>query len=172
VRRVLGALAGTVVSVYLLATYKVTPEPEQARGAAPAAAARTTPPRTAPPTVAPRTAPPAPARPAPSSAAPSPAQAVVPAGGDAYTGAVARTAWGDVQVEIVVTAGKVVDIRPLILPNSRSRSAYISQVSFPILRSEAIQAQSARVNVVSGATYTSDGYSRSLDSALKQAHLD
>ncbi len=170
-RRVLGALAGTVVGVYLLATYKVTPEPEPVQGAVPTAPARTTPTRTAPPTVAPRTAPPLGVRPAPFSTTPSPTQAVVPTVGDAYTGAVARTAWGDVQVEIVVAGGKVVDVRPLVLPSSRSRSAFISQVSFPILRAEAIQAQSARVNVVSGATYTSDGYSRSLDSALKQAHL-
>jgi uncharacterized protein with FMN-binding domain len=73
-----------------------------------------------------------------------------------------------VQVQIAMSGGKVLDVQALQLPSDRSRSARISQYSAPILRSEAIQAQSARVDIVSGATYTSRAYAQSLASALKQ----
>jgi uncharacterized protein with FMN-binding domain len=74
-----------------------------------------------------------------------------------------------VQVQIAVSGGKILDVQALQLPSDRSRSARISQYAAPILRSEAIQAQSARVDIVSGATYTSRAYAQSLASALKQA---
>jgi uncharacterized protein with FMN-binding domain len=76
-----------------------------------------------------------------------------------------------VQVAITVSGGKIVDVQALTLPSDRSRSAYISQVVAPMLRSEAIQARSARINVISGATYTSRAYSQSLASALAKANI-
>ncbi len=90
-------------------------------------------------------------------------------GGTPFTGPTIETIWGPVQVQIAVSGGRVVDVEALQLPSDRSRSARISQFSAPILRSEAIQAQSARVDVVSGATYTSRAYAQSLDAALKRA---
>jgi len=80
-----------------------------------------------------------------------------------------ETPFGPVQVQIALSGGKILDVQALQLPSDRSRSARISQYSAPILRSEAIQAQSARVDIVSGATYTSRAYAQSLASALKQA---
>jgi hypothetical protein len=59
---------------------------------------------------------------------------------------------------------------PAALPFDRSRSQEISQVVGPLLRSEALAAQSASIDVVSGATYTSNGYAQSLQSALDRAH--
>jgi uncharacterized protein with FMN-binding domain len=83
-------------------------------------------------------------------------------------GKVVNTRYGAVQVEITVKNGKVTDVQALQLPNDRRYSAEISQYIEPYLRQEALQAQSANIDLISGATYTSDGYARSLQSALKQ----
>jgi uncharacterized protein with FMN-binding domain len=88
-----------------------------------------------------------------------------------FTGSDVPNRFGDVQVRIVVSGGHITEVQALQLPSDRARSAYISQVSGPILRTEVIQAQSARINIVSGATYTSESYAQSVESALQQAHL-
>jgi len=85
-------------------------------------------------------------------------------------GPVVPTRFGPVQVEVVVANGKVSDIVALQLPTGR-RSGQISTYAEPILHDEALQAQSANIDFVSGATYTSDAYSRSLQSALDQAGI-
>ncbi len=85
-------------------------------------------------------------------------------------GPVVSTQYGDVQIEVVVARGKVQDIVALQLPTGR-RSGQISSYSAPILRQEALSAQSASINTVSGATYTSDAYAQSLQAALQQAGL-
>ncbi len=72
------------------------------------------------------------------------------------------------QVEVTVKNGKITNVTALQLPWDHQRSASISQYVEPILHDEAIQAQSANVDIVSGATYTSIGYARSLQSALDQ----
>jgi uncharacterized protein with FMN-binding domain len=56
-----------------------------------------------------------------------------------------------------------------VLPSDRDRSLRISQQAEPLLRNEALQAQSANVDLLSGATYTSEGYARSLQGALDKA---
>ena len=86
-----------------------------------------------------------------------------------YTGQAVDAFYGLVQVRVVVANGRITDVQPLQLPNDRARSAYISQVAGPMLRSEALQAQSAQIDIISGATYTSDAYSQSLETALQQA---
>jgi uncharacterized protein with FMN-binding domain len=88
-----------------------------------------------------------------------------------YTGQAADAFYGLVQVRVTVSNGKISDVQPLQLPSDRARSAYISQVAGPMLRTEALQAQSAKIDVISGATYTSDAYAQSLESALQQANL-
>lgn len=79
-----------------------------------------------------------------------------------------QTRFGPVQVEVTVKNGKITNVTALQLPWDHQRSADISQYVEPILHDEAIQAQSAIVDIVSGATYTSIGYARSLQSALDQ----
>ena len=79
--------------------------------------------------------------------------------------------YGDVQVEIVVRNGQLADVEAVELPSDHARSQYISSVAGPELRSEALQARSANIDVISGATYTSEGYAQSLQSALDQAGL-
>jgi uncharacterized protein with FMN-binding domain len=85
-------------------------------------------------------------------------------------GDVVSTRFGDVQVRLVETAGKITDVQPLQLPFDRRRSDEISRYSEPILHDEALQAQSAQIDTVSGATYTSDAYRTSLQSALDRVH--
>ena len=85
-------------------------------------------------------------------------------------GAAVMTEYGPVQVRVKVRGTRIVSIDNLALPFDRSRSQEISRIAGPLLRSEALQAQSARIDVVSGATYTSDGYAQSLQSALDRAH--
>jgi uncharacterized protein with FMN-binding domain len=85
-------------------------------------------------------------------------------------GPVVSTQYGDVQVEVVVANGKLKDVVALSLPTGR-RSGQISSYAAPILHQEALQAQSAKIDLVSGATYTSDAYAQSLQAALDQAGL-
>jgi len=85
-------------------------------------------------------------------------------------GPVVSTRFGPVQVEVVVSNGQVADVIAVQLPSGR-RSGQISDYSEPILREEALQAQSANIDVVSGATYTSDAYAQSLQAALDQAGI-
>jgi len=75
------------------------------------------------------------------------------------------------QVAIVVSGGKITDVKALQLTNQGGRSVQISNYAAPILRKEVLAAQSAKVNSVGGATYTSEGYLTSLQSALDQAKL-
>jgi uncharacterized protein with FMN-binding domain len=87
-----------------------------------------------------------------------------------YTGAVESTRFGDVQVQLVVSGGKITDVKALQLTDAERRSQMISATAAPILRSEVLQAQSGNVDTVSGATVTSDAYLSSLQAALDAAH--
>lgn len=80
------------------------------------------------------------------------------------------TPYGPVQIRITYAAGRVTGVVAVQLPSGRSRDAEINNYAVPILERETIAAQSANINSVSGATYTSDGYVRSLQSALDAAH--
>ncbi len=103
----------------------------------------------------------------------APAATPAPAGGGLRDGTVqgqqVDTRYGPVQVAVTIQGGRITDVQALQLPSDHPRSEAISQYVEPILRSEALQAQSAQIDLVSGATYTSDAYSRSLQSALDQA---
>jgi uncharacterized protein with FMN-binding domain len=86
-----------------------------------------------------------------------------------FTGSTVQTQYGDVQVRVVVAGPKVTDVVALRLTDSSSRSVQISAYAAPILRREALSAQSARIDTVSGASYTSAGYIQSLQAALDAA---
>jgi uncharacterized protein with FMN-binding domain len=106
-------------------------------------------------------------------ATPSPSQsATASAGGDGtYNGSVAQTRWGPVQVAITVSGGKITDVTVPIYPNGNHRDEEINAYALPVLRQETLDAQSADVDAVSGATVTSDGYRESLQAATDAAHL-
>ncbi|MGE5333254.1 MAG: FMN-binding protein [Nitrososphaerota archaeon] len=86
-----------------------------------------------------------------------------------YTGASADAQWGIVQVQAVVQNGKLADVKFLQYPNERYHSVEINSYAIPQLTTEAIQAQSAQVDAVSGATDTSFAFMQSLGDALQQA---
>lgn len=88
-----------------------------------------------------------------------------------FTGGVAQTMWGPVQVRITVSGGKVTDAQAVVVPSGNMRDVSINQYAVPILNQEAVQASSAQIDAVSGATVTSDGYIASLQSALDAAGL-
>ena len=88
-----------------------------------------------------------------------------------YTGTAADTRYGPVQVRITVKSGKVTNVVAISYPTSDPRDAQINAYAIPALNSEATSAGSANISMISGATYTSEGYVRSLQSALNEAGL-
>ena len=86
-----------------------------------------------------------------------------------YTGSEADAQWGLVQVKITIQNGKLTNVQFLEYPNHRDRSVEINNYAMPQLTSEAISAQSAQVDVISGATDTSEAFIQSLGDALSQA---
>ncbi len=86
-----------------------------------------------------------------------------------YTGSVADAQWGYIQVKAVISGGKITDVQFLQYPNDRNRSIEINSYADPQLTQEAIQAQSAQVDVITGATDSSEAFMQSLGDALTQA---
>jgi uncharacterized protein with FMN-binding domain len=86
-----------------------------------------------------------------------------------YTGASEQTRFGNVQVKVTISGGKITEVTALHLTDQEQRSVQISNYAAPILRQEVLASQSASVSNVNGATYTTDGYLASVQSALDQA---
>ncbi|MFJ4203177.1 FMN-binding protein [Streptomyces sviceus] len=85
------------------------------------------------------------------------------------TGDTIQTRWGPVQVRITLKDGRLTEVTAVSYPTDNPRDQEINSYALPRLRTEALQAQSADIDTVSGATYTSDGYRQSLQSALDSA---
>ena len=88
-----------------------------------------------------------------------------------YTGDAVDTRYGPVQVQITVASGKITAVDVLQVPMSDRHDQMINSQAVPIYNDETVQAQSADIDVVSGATYTWEGYTQSLQSAIDQANL-
>ncbi len=86
-----------------------------------------------------------------------------------YTGSQADAQWGYIQVKATIQNGKITNVQFLQAPSDRNRSIQINSYADPQLASEAIQAQSATVDIVTGATDSSDAFIQSLSDALSQA---
>ncbi|MBH0025123.1 FMN-binding protein [Salinibacterium sp. SWN248] len=86
-----------------------------------------------------------------------------------FTGSSVSTRFGNVQVAVTIASGSITDVTALQLTDDDGRSVQISNRAAPILRTEVLSSQSAQVSNVSGATYTTDAYLSSLQSALDQA---
>jgi len=152
-RRITMWLFSTVAAVVLLFSYRTS-----TGGAAPGTAA-------APLPVATATTAPTSGTTAPTSGTTAPGAAKT------YSGSVAQTRWGPVQVSITVTGGKITDVAVPVYPNGNGRDQEINAYALPVLRQETLAAQNANIDTVSGATVTSDGYLQSLQAALDAAHL-
>jgi uncharacterized protein with FMN-binding domain len=165
-RRAATALAGTAVVTVLLFTFKTPAELVGAPGTSPIAIVEDGGPATASP-------PPAAAQDG-VTATPAPSDSTTAAGGTAdtteVTGPTVSTRYGPVQVMIEVSGGTITDVVALQLP-SGGRSGRISDVAEPTLHDEALTAQSAAIDGVSGATYTSRAYEQSLQAAIDQAGI-
>ena len=153
------AIVATAIAVVLLFSFKT---PAQARPRTPAADfAQATPTPSASPTPSDSSAP---------TPTPTPSNAGPAYKDGQYTGQDFPNQFGDTQVKVTISGGRITNVQPLQLPFDRQRSAEISQYAAPLLHDEVLQAQSAQIDSLSGATYTSDSYAQSLQSALDQAH--
>ncbi|MEV0401805.1 FMN-binding protein [Actinoallomurus sp. NPDC050550] len=88
-----------------------------------------------------------------------------------FTGDPIDTPYGTMQVAAVIANSKLTSVKVLRHTDVGGRSAQIDAAALPVLKSEAMSARSANIDVVSGATYTSRGYARSLQSALDKAGI-
>lgn len=158
-RRTVVAIVLTAIGMWRVLLFKSSPLPQSApriSAMAPNTTAQDPPGDTQGlPTAGPRSSP-------PTQQSPSVARTI--------DGSVVRTRFGDVQVEIVFNGNRIVDVRALQLPFDRRRSQDISNQAAPLLHDEVLQAQSAQIDTIGGATYTSDAYAQSLQSALDSAH--
>ena len=108
-----------------------------------------------------------------STASPAPSTSASPAP-TAYrdgtvNGSAVQTRFGPVQVQVTISNGAISDVTALQLPSGDRHSYEISQRAEPILRSAVLEAQSAEITILSGATYTSLAYAQSLQAALDAA---
>ena len=87
------------------------------------------------------------------------------------TGSVAQTRWGPVQVELTVDGGTITSVSVIQYPSGNGTDQQINSYALPILVSETMDAKSAGIDMVSGATVTSEGYVQSLQAALDEAGL-
>jgi len=157
-------LAATAIGVVLLFAFR-TPQ------AAPPATAVTTP-ATSPssnptPTATPSGAPPlAGSSPTPT-ATPTPAASGLRSG--TFTGQTYSDQYGNLQVQVVISGGRITDVKLLQYPQNEPQSSFISSQALPLLREEVLQAQSAKIDAISGATFTSENFAASVQSALDLA---
>jgi uncharacterized protein with FMN-binding domain len=86
-----------------------------------------------------------------------------------YTGAATSTEWGDVQVQAVVSGGKLTKVNVLEYPNDNGHDQKVNSQALPVYKKEAISAQGADIQLVSGASETYKGFTGSLQDALNQA---
>jgi uncharacterized protein with FMN-binding domain len=86
-----------------------------------------------------------------------------------YTGATTQTPYGNVQVAVIISGGKITNVNFLQMPSDENHSQEVTSYSAPILKQETLSAQSPNIDFVSGATSTSSGYQRSLQAALDKA---
>jgi uncharacterized protein with FMN-binding domain len=164
------ALAVTFLGLFALATFKSSPG-LPAKSSALALPKSTTPPTSAPPPrtsnpapqTAPQTAPGATSPPTTSAPTTSPS-ATRTIDGDPFD-----NQYGTVQVRVTLQGHQITAVTPLQMPTDRRRSAEISQQAEPLLVQEVLQAQSAQINIIGGASYTSQSYAQSLQSALDKA---
>lgn len=161
-KRLILTSAGTVAGLAALLSFKTHTHPI-ATGALPSAGTLPTSAGSAPTTGAGSSSPPA--------TGSSTSAGSGPATSHSYTGQAVTTQYGIVQVKVTVTGSRITNVAFVQLTAFDNHSQEINSYAGPQLLQETLQAQSANVDTVSGASYTSDGYRQSLQSALDQAGL-
>jgi uncharacterized protein with FMN-binding domain len=175
--RAVPAVVATLLGLLALATFKSSPGvPGKSASALPgkrSGAVATAPPRKSTTTTAPpSTRGPTPAT-DPGTNPPATAAPTTPATSANATrtidGDPVDNQYGTVQVRVTLQGHQIVDVTALQMPTDRQRSAEISQQAEPLLQQEVLQAQSAQIDIIGGASYTSQSYAQSLQSALDKA---
>ncbi|HTZ43995.1 MAG TPA: FMN-binding protein [Jatrophihabitans sp.] len=172
-RRIVLAVLGTVTGLVMLLSFKTHPA---STASVPALVAPVTPTGSdpagspAPGTSATPGASTAPAAGSSAATAPASTHSAAPVS-RTITGAAADTRYGPVQVQLTVGNGTVTAVNAVVYPQNTPRDYEINSYAIPLLNQEALSAKSAQIDMVSGATYTSEGYLQSLQSALDQAGL-
>lgn len=101
----------------------------------------------------------------------APTASTSPSAPKTFDGTAIQTRYGTVQVQVTVAGGKITNVAFLQLTSDDGRSAEINSQAGPLLLQETLSAQSGNIDTISGATFTSEGYLQSLQSALDQAGL-
>jgi uncharacterized protein with FMN-binding domain len=161
VKKIVIGIMATLSGLVLLFSYRTS-----LASVAPAASSTTEAPNVSSPTSTPTTSSPS-ATASPPTSTPTPTTAAFHDG--TYTGLSADTRYGPVQVQITVTNGKVSSIAVPVYPHESFRDQSINSQAVPRLIAETVSAQSAHIEMVSGATFTSEGYLQSLQSAIDKA---
>jgi len=174
VRRVILAFVATVAGLVVLLSFKTastrpTDRPVALSGSTPSEDPAS--PGPSPSTPSPST--PSPSTPSPSTASPSSATKAA-SGTRTVTGSSVRVSegfrtFGFVQVRVTVQDGKILKVEAVNYPDGDPQSAEISQYSIPVLGQEVLSAQGTSIDVVSGATYTTQAYAQSVQAALDKA---
>jgi uncharacterized protein with FMN-binding domain len=159
VRRVILAVASTVTGLVLLLGFKTQSAVHASVTPAAIAPGSATGSTTTTPSAAPSTG---------SSSTGSSSGSTGSTASKTVTGSSVDTRWGPVQVRITVVNGKITSAQAVDYPQNNPRDQEINAVAIPQLQQETISAGSASIDMVSGATYTSQGYIQSLQSALDQ----
>lgn len=102
-------------------------------------------------------------------ASPEPRRGICGLHDGSFTGRVTDAYYGAMQVQAIVKSGCLASVKVLQYPADRRTSQYINSQALPILQSEVVQAQNGRIDLVTGATLTSEAYVGSLADALRQA---
>ena len=147
------AVGAVVIALYLAGTVRLAPASEAALAAAQPTARTPQPPRTG------------------VVARPSPTQPVA-LSDMVIEGQAFETPYGNAQVRVILSGGRISDVEPILMPSATKRSKTISSSVEPWLRKRAIAAQASDFEVLSGATYTSRAYQQSLASALRAAGME
>jgi uncharacterized protein with FMN-binding domain len=172
-RRVIATVVGTVIALVLLLSFKTHSLTSSGAAIPPAAISPSS--SAAPPSATPSASASGQVFPSagPSAAAPTtakkPAAPTKATGNRTVDGDAVDTRYGPVQVRVALSGATITGITILQVPSDRQRDIEINDYAVPILTQEALKAQSTQIDMVSGATYTSQGYLQSLQSALDKA---
>jgi uncharacterized protein with FMN-binding domain len=159
-RRITIAIASTITALVLLFSYHTSTDQNSVSASGSVPLGR----RTTTTGAAPTTATSAP----PSTSSTSGSSSAGASG--TFAGGAADTRYGPVQVQITMSGGRITAAQALQVPQESGRDVRINSEAVPILVDETLQAQSAQIDTVSGATYTSEGYTQSLQSAIDAAN--
>jgi uncharacterized protein with FMN-binding domain len=157
-------LAATAIGVVLLFSFR-TPPAAPIATLTPSSISSSSP--TPSPTATPSGAPPSGGASPTPTATPAPAANGLKSG--SFTGQTYTNPYGNVQVQVVISGGKITSVKTIQYPNGHQQSVFINSQALPLLEQEVLKAQSAQINIIGGATFTSQGYAQSVQSALDAA---